>query len=102
MPFINQISKHVRSLGQKLTAQNIQNFGTKAMNTAHVIGRKVSNTLHKIENVGNALLMPVVQTAATMAGVGPAMSAITAARNGLKRVSNMRSNVDKLRQLAPH
>ena len=53
MPFINQISKHIRSLGQKLTTQNIQNFGTKAMNTAHVIGRKVSNTLHKIENVGN-------------------------------------------------
>ena len=101
MPFINQISKHVRSLGQKLTAQNIQNFGTKAMNTAHVIGRKVSNTLHKIENVGNAL-MPVVQTAATMAGFGPEISAIPAAHNGLNRVSNMRSNVDKLRQLAPH
>ena len=80
MPFINQISKHIRLLGQKLTAQNIQNFGTKAMDT----------------------LMPVVQTAATMAGFGPEMSAITTARNGLNRVSNMRSNVDTLRQLAPH
>ena len=101
MPFINQISKHVRSIGQKLTAQNIQNFGTKAMNTAHVLGRKVSNTLHKIENVGNAL-MPVVQTAATMVGFGPEISAITAAHNGLNRVRNMRSNVDTLHQLAPH
>ena len=55
---INQFSKQVFSLEQKLTAQNIQNFGTKAMITAHVIGKKVSNILHKIENVRNAL-MPI-------------------------------------------
>ena len=101
MPIINTLSKHVRQLGQKLTTQNIHNLGTKALHTAHVIGRKVSNTLQKIENVGNAL-MPVVQTAATMAGYGPEVGAITAAHNGLKRISNMRSNVDTLRQLAPH
>ena len=39
MPIINTLSKYVRQLGQKLTAQNIHNFGTKAMHTAHVIGR---------------------------------------------------------------
>ena len=60
MPMIQDISKHIRSLGQKLTAQ-------KAMNTAHVIGRKFSNTLQKIENIGERA-MPVLQTVASMAG----------------------------------
>ena len=47
---IRDISKHIHSLGQKFTADNIHSFGQKAMNTAHVIGRKFSNTLSKIEN----------------------------------------------------
>ena len=47
MPIFKDLQKHVRTLGQKLTAENFHNFGQKAMNTAHVIGRKVSNTLQK-------------------------------------------------------
>ena len=54
MPIINTLSKHVCQLGQKLTAPNIHNLGTKAMKTTHVIGRKVSNTLHK-SKVSNTL-----------------------------------------------
>ena len=44
MAILREISKHIRSIGQQLTADNIHNFGQKAMNTANVIGRKVSNT----------------------------------------------------------
>ena len=44
MAILREISKHIRSIGQKLTADNIHNFSQKAMNTANVIGRKVSNT----------------------------------------------------------
>ena len=40
MAILREISKHIRSIGQKLTADNIHNFGQKAMNTANVIGRK--------------------------------------------------------------
>ena len=53
MTFISDISNHVRSIGKKLSASNIHNLGQKAMNTAHVAGRKVSNTLSKIEDIGN-------------------------------------------------
>ena len=56
MAILKEICRHVRALGQKLTAENIHNFGEKAMQTAHVVGRKVSKTLHKIENFGNAAL----------------------------------------------
>ena len=52
MAILKELSKRDRSIGQKLTAENIHNFGQKAMNTAHVLGRKVSNTLHKIEDIG--------------------------------------------------
>ena len=37
------------------------------MHGGHVLGRKVSNSLEKLENVGNAFLS-AVQAAATMAG----------------------------------
>ena len=55
------------------------------MNTAHVIGRKVSNTLHKIEDIGNKAL--------------PVVSTIASAGNGLKRIANARQNVDKVRNM---
>ena len=56
MTIIRNINKHVCQLGQKLTAQNIQNFGQKVMHSGHVLGRKISNTLQKIENLGNAVI----------------------------------------------
>ena len=65
MTLIRDISNHVRSLGQKLSASNIHNLGQKAMNTAHVIGRKASNTLSKIEEIGKKAI-PIVSTAASM------------------------------------
>ena len=97
MTFIRDISNHVRSLGQKLTASNIHNIGQKAFNTAHVIGRKVSNTLSKIEDIGKKAL-PVVQTIASMAGY-PELSALASAGNGLKRIANARQNVDTVRNM---
>ena len=97
MTLIRDISNHVRSLGQKLTASNIHNIGQKAMNTAHVIGRKVSNTLSKIEDIGSKAL-PVVQTIASMAGY-PELSALASAGNGLKRIANARQNVDTVRNM---
>ena len=96
MPIIRDLSQHVRSIGQKLTASNIHNFGQKAMNTAHVIGRKVSNTLNKIEDIGNKAL-PIVSTIASMAGFPELGGAISSASNGLKRIANARQNVDKVR-----
>ena len=96
MPILRELSKHVRSIGQKLTADNIHNFGQKAMNTAHVIGRKVSNTLSKIEDIGSKAL-PVVQTIAS-AGF-PELSALSSAGNGLKRIADARKNVDTVRNM---
>ena len=94
---IREISKHVQALGQKLTAQNIHNIGQKVMNTGRVIGRKVSNTLHKIEDIGQKAL-PIVSTIASMAGY-PELSAITKAGEGLKRITNLRGNVDTVRHM---
>ena len=98
MPFLRDISNHVRSLGQKLTASNIQNFGQKAMHTAHVVGRKVSNTLSKIEDIGKKAI-PIVSTAASMLGYPELGGALTSASNGLKRIANARQNVDSLRKM---
>ena len=97
MPIIKEIARHVRALGQKLTAENIHNFGQKAMQTAHVVGRKVSNTLHKIENFGNAAL-PIASKVATMAGY-PEIGALTSAGNGLKRLVQARDNIDTVRNM---
>ena len=97
MPIFKDLQKHVRTLGQKLTAENIHNFGQKAMNTAHVIGRKVSNTLQKIENIGSTAL-PVLQTVAGMAGF-PEVSALASASKGLSKISNLRGNVDTVRNM---
>ena len=52
------------------------------MNSAHVVGRKVSNTLHKIQDIGSKAL-PVVSTIASMAGYPELGGAIASATNGL-------------------
>ena len=98
MAILRELSKHVRSIGQKLTADNMHNFGQKAMNTAHVIGRKVSNTLHKIENIGNKAI-PIVSTIASMAGYPELGGALASASNGLKRITNARQYVDTVRNM---
>ena len=97
MAILRELSKHVRSIGQKLTAENINNFGQKALHTGRVIGRKVSNTLHKIEDIGNAAL-PIASKIATMAGY-PELGAIASAGNGLKRIVQARQNVDTVRNM---
>ena len=98
MAILKELSKHIRSIGQKLTADNINNFGQKVMNTAHVIGRKVSNTLHKIEDIGSKAL-PVVSTIASMAEYPELGGALVSAGNGLKRITNARQNVDTVRNM---
>ena len=97
MTMIRDLSKHIRSSGQKLTADNINSFGQKAMNTAHVIGRKFSNTLKKIENIGERA-MPVLQTVESMAGY-PELGALASAGKGLSKISQLRGNVDTVRNM---
>ena len=46
---VGKIRNTIQQLGQKLTPQNIQQFGTKVRDTAFQIGRKVSNTLGKYQ-----------------------------------------------------
>ena len=89
MTIISTIHKHVRALGQKLNAENINNLGQKVMHTGHVIGRKFSNTLSKIESVGHSAL-PVVQTVASMSGYPELGGAIASVSKGLGRISNLR------------
>ena len=97
MVILKELGRHVRALGQKLTAENIHNWGQKAMQTAHVVGRKVSNTLHKIEDFGNAAL-PVASKIASIAGY-PELGALTSAGNGLKRLVQARDNIDQVRSM---
>ena len=92
MTIISTIHKHVRALGQKLTAENIHHLGQKVMHTGHVMGRKFSNTLSKIEHIGHTAL-PMLQTVASMAGY-PEVSALASAAKGLNRISHIRQNVD--------
>ena len=67
MTIIRELGRHVRALGQKLTSENIHNFGQKAVHGARVIGRKMSNTLHKVESVVNTVL-PIATKIASMEG----------------------------------
>ena len=97
MTFIREVHNKLRGLGQKLSAQNIHNFGQKVMDTSRVIGRKASNTLRKIEDIGHKAL-PIVNTIATMAGY-PELGALAKAGEGLKRISNLRENVDTVRNM---
>ena len=70
------------------------------MNTTHVIGRKLSNTLHQLEDIGSKVL-PVVPTIASMAGNNELGGAITSATNGLKRIANAIQNVDTVKNMLP-
>ena len=58
---VGKIRSTIQQLGQKLTPQNIQQFGTKVRDTALQVGRKVSNTLGKVGDIGNKLL-PMADT----------------------------------------
>ena len=93
---VGKIRSTMQQIGQKLTPQNIQQFGTKVRDTALTIGRKVSNTLGKIGDVGNKLLS-MVETAATAMGYGPEVLGFESARKGLDMVNNAKNTVDSLR-----
>ena len=83
MAIIRELGRHIRALEQKLTSENIHNFGQKALNAGCVIGRKMSNTLTKVKSVANAALL-VAQKIASMAGYGPEVAALTSAGDGIK------------------
>ena len=67
------------------------------MQTAHVVGRKVSNTLHKIKDFGDAAL-PIASKIASLVGY-PELGALTSAGNGLKRLVQARDNIDQVRSM---
>ena len=56
MTIIWELGRHVCALEQKFTSENINNFGQKALHAGRVIGRKMSNTLHRVESVANAAI----------------------------------------------
>ena len=68
----------------------------KKRDTALQIGRKVSNTLGKISDVGNKLL-PMAETVRTALGYGPEIAGFETARKGLDMVNNAKNTVDSLR-----
>ena len=57
MAIIREFGRHAYAFGQKLTSENIHNFGQKALHAGRVIGRKMTNTLSKVESVANAVLL---------------------------------------------
>ena len=93
---VGKIRSTMQQIGQKLTPSNIQQFGTKVRDTALQVGRKVSNTLGKISDVGNKLL-PMAETVATGLGYGPEVAGFETARKGLDMVNNAKNTVDSLR-----
>ena len=93
---VGKIRTTMQQLGQKLTPDKIQQFGTKIRDGALTLGRKVSNTLGKISDVGNKLL-PMAETVATGLGYGPEVLGFEGARKGLDMINNAKSNVDTLR-----
>ena len=93
---VGKIRTTMQQLGQKLTPDKIHQFGTKVRDTALTIGRKVSNTLGKIGDVGNKLL-PMAETAATAMGYGPEVLGFETARKGLDMVNNAKNTGDSLR-----
>ena len=98
MTNLREVYRHVRGIGQKLTADNFHNLGQKAMRTAHTIGRKASNTLHKIEQFGQKAL-PLVSAVASAAGFPELGGALYSANHGLKRIANARGRVDAVRNV---
>ena len=94
---MREISRHVRQFGQKLTPENINNFGQKALHMGRVMGRKMSNSISKIEHVANAAL-PIASKIATMAGY-PELGALASVGNGVKRLVQTRENIDSVRKM---
>ena len=94
---MREIGRHVRQFGQKLTPENINSFGQKALHMGRVIGRKMLNCISKIENVANAAL-PIASKIATMAGF-PELSALASVGNGVKRLVQMRESIDSVRNM---
>ena len=94
---MRDISRHVRQFGQKLTPDNINTIGQKALHGARVIGRKMSNSISKIEHVANAAL-PIASKIATMAGY-PEAQILTSVGNGVKRLVQTRQNIDNVRKM---
>ena len=92
---VGKIRTTMQQIGQKLTPDKIHQFGTKVRDTALTIGRKVSNTLGKISDVGNKLL-PMAETGATAMGF-PEVAAFEGIRKGLDMVNTAKNNVDTLR-----
>ena len=92
---VGKIRTTMQQLGQKLTPDKIHQFGTKVRDTALQIGRKVSNTLGKISDVGNKLL-PMAETVGTALGYGPEIAGCETARKGLDMVNNAKNTVDSL------
>ena len=68
------------------------------MNTARTIERKVSNTFHKIEDIGSKAI-PILSTIASMAGYSELGVAISCASNGLQIIANARQNDDTVRNI---
>ena len=64
---MREIGRHVHQFGQKLTPENIHNFGQKALHIGHVLGKKMLNSISKVESVANAAL-PIASKIASMAG----------------------------------
>ena len=93
---VGKIRSTIQQLGQKLTADKIHQFGTKFRDSALQIGRKVSNTLGKVGDIGNKLL-PMAETVGTALGYGPEIAGFETARKGLDMVNNAKQNVDTLR-----
>ena len=71
------------------------------MHGGHVVGKKVSYTLAKLENVGNEF-SPAVQAAAAMSGYPELGGVIQAVQHGIDNLGHYRQNVNTLQELAPH
>ena len=93
---VGKIRSTIQQLGQKLTADKIHQCGTKFRDSALQIGRKVSNTLGKVGDIGNKLL-PMAETVGTALGYGPEIAGFETARKGLNMVNNAKNTVDSLR-----
>ena len=94
---MREVSRHVHHLGQKLTPENINNFGQKALHMGRVVGRKMLNSISKIENVANAAL-PIASKIATMAGY-PELGVLASIGNGVKRLVQTQENIDSVRKM---
>ena len=84
---VGKIRTTMQRLGQKLTPDKIQQSGTKLRDNALVFGRKVSNTLGKISDVGKKSL-PMAEKAATAMGYVPEVLGFEGVRKGLDMVNN--------------